>query len=179
MHSPRERLIAILTLAYSGELAAALAYHGHWKSTRDADTRRRIQAIEEEELHHRALVGRILAELGATPEPSRERRARFIGKTIGVLCHLSGQFAPLYGAGKLERRNIVEYEVAARHARDAGVAEYVDCILTMAEVEWEHERFFREQVRRHWLARLIPLWSPPPPKEEIRASFAREAHDEA
>lgn len=44
-----EALAAILRLAYSGELAAALAYRGHWKSVRDPDERARIRQIEEED----------------------------------------------------------------------------------------------------------------------------------
>ena len=80
----------------------------------------------------------------------------------------------MWGAGRLERGNIVEYEVAARHAVRAGRREFTDCLLAMAEVEWEHEKFFRERVLSHRLAALVPLWDPPPPKEEIRASFARE-----
>jgi hypothetical protein len=36
-------------LAYSGELAAGLAYRGHWRSVRDAAERERIQTIEAEE----------------------------------------------------------------------------------------------------------------------------------
>ena len=39
-------LVAILQLAYSGELAAALAYRGHWKSVSDIEDRRRIRQIE-------------------------------------------------------------------------------------------------------------------------------------
>jgi hypothetical protein len=48
----------------------------------------------------------------------------------------------MYGAGKLESRNVKEYEVAARHAWACDRREWVDCLLTMAEVEWEHEAFF-------------------------------------
>jgi hypothetical protein len=74
----------------------------------------------------------------------------------------------MYGAGKLERRNIVEYEDAARYAAGCGKVEFVDCLLTMAEVEWEHEQYFRAKVLSHSLGRLLPIWPPPPPKETIR-----------
>ena len=46
-------LIEILQLAYSGELAAAYAYRGHWKSVSDPEERHRIEEIENEEWHHR------------------------------------------------------------------------------------------------------------------------------
>ncbi len=40
----------------------------------------------------------------------------WIGTVIGILCRVGGWFVPMYGAGMLERPNIAEYEVAARHA---------------------------------------------------------------
>jgi rubrerythrin len=165
-------LIALLQLAYSGERAAAFAYRGHRSSVGDPDERARIREIEEEELHHRRVVGEMLAALGAAPRRWLEIRATMIGRTLGMLCHVSGWFVPMYGAGKLERRNIVEYETAARHARDCGHDEYVDCLLTMAEVEWEHEQYFRRKVLSHRLSRRIRVWPAPPPKSAIRRAFA-------
>jgi hypothetical protein len=164
-------LIALLQLAYSGEKAAAYAYRGHWKSVTLAEERERIAAIEEEEWHHRRLVGEILQGLHAAPDPKREVRATMIGRTLGALCHVSGWFFPMYGAGKLESRNIREYESAARYALLCGRAEYVDCLLTMAEVEWEHEHYFRLKVLSHWFCRLLPIWPEPPGKLTIRESF--------
>lgn len=167
----RAKLIEILRFAYSGELAAGLAYAGHWRSASDAAQRERIHAIEDEEWHHRKLVGEMLAELGAVPDPKREKRATMIGRTLGFLCHVATWFPPMYGAGKLESRNIREYEVAARFARESGNEQYVDWILTMAEVEWEHEAYFRARVESHWLSRIVKVWPAPPPKEEIRKAF--------
>lgn len=166
--TPRDKLIKILQLAYSGELAAGYAYRGHWHSLRDAEDRARVKTIEEEEWHHRRLVGEMLKDLGAGPLRIRELRATIVGRTLGLLCHVSGWFMPMYGAGKLESRNIVEYEVAARHARDCGREDLIDCLLTMAEVEWEHERYFRSCVLRHRWSKRITLWPEPPPKENIR-----------
>jgi rubrerythrin len=166
------RLIALLQLAYSGERAAAFAYRGHRKSVKDPGEKAHILKIEDEELHHRELVGGMLRDLGSGPRRWLEVKATMIGRTLGNLCHVSGWFAPMYGAGKLERRNIVEYETAARHARDCGRDELVDCLLEMAEVEWEHERYFREKTLSHPLSRWVRLWPAPPPKEAIRRSFA-------
>src|SRR5215213_7934895 len=115
--NPRAQLIAILQLAYSGELAAAYAYRGHWHSVSDPEERRQIKKIEDEEWHHRRQVGEMLASLDAGPNRVREVRATIIGRCLGLMCHLSGWFAPMYGAGRLESRNIVEYETAARHVR--------------------------------------------------------------
>ena len=64
--------------------------------------------------------------------------------------------------------------MAARHARDCDRADLIDCLLEMAEVEWEHELYFRSRVREHFLGRRLPLWPQPPPKEMIRISLERE-----
>src|SRR5438552_15753362 len=114
----REQLIALLQLAYSGELAAAHAYRGHWHSVRQADERESIRKIEEDEWRHRKLVGEMLAGLRAGPSKRREIRAASIGRTLGLPCHVTGWLAPMCGAGKLERRNVREYETAVRQARD-------------------------------------------------------------
>jgi hypothetical protein len=77
----------------------------------------------------------------------------------------------MYGAGKLENSNIVEYENAARYALAAGHIEMVDDLLQMAEVEWDHERYFRQKIEGHWMCRIFPLWPPPPPKQTIRNGY--------
>jgi hypothetical protein len=168
----RERLVDLLRMAFSGERAAALAYGGHARSVRDPAEAARIRIIEAEELHHRDLVGGMLRDLGSGPDPRRERRAERVGRVLAFLCGWTGWLAPMWGAGRLERRNIVEYEDAARLAVAAGRPEFVDCLLAMAEVEWDHEAFFRGRVLAHPLAFLVPVWSAPPPREAIRASFA-------
>ncbi len=173
-HSSRDRLIGILQLAYSGELAAGYAYRGHARSVRAPEERERIRTIEEEEWHHRRLVGGILESLGAKPLRRREIRAAVVGRVLGMLCHVSGWLVPMYGAGKLESRNIREYEDAARFARACGRDDLVDCLLTMAEVEWEHEAYFRARVLSHPRGRRMRIWPQPPPKERIRESFADE-----
>ena len=166
------RFIEILQQAYSGERAAAYAYRGHWRSLRDADDRSRVRTIEEEELHHRHLVGEMLRQLGARPSAFREVRALLVGRILGLLCYISGWFAPMYAAGRLESHNIREYEEAARRARDCGREDFLPCLLAMAVVEWEHERYFRSKVLTHPWARYIPLWEAPPPKEKIHAAYA-------
>lgn len=172
MHDRRSDLIALLQLAFSGELAAAYAYQGHARSVRDAEEKRRIAEIEADEWHHRALVGEMLADLGAAPDPRRERRAARIGRALSALCRVSGWLIPMYGAGRLERRNIGEYEEAARLALECGRSDLIDCLLGMAEVEWDHEHYFRGRVLAHRLASRIPMWDAPPPRETIRSRFS-------
>ena len=163
------KLIRQLQGAYSGELAAGYAYRGHWKSLPPGEERERIRLIESEEWHHRELVGAMLRGLGAKPNRLREAIFFTIGRVLGTACHVSGWYLPMYGAGWLERHNIVEYEDAAVYAANCGRPELIDCLLTMAEVEWEHERFFRECAAKR---RLLKLWPAPPPKESIRAKRA-------
>ena len=169
----RQKLIAILQLAYSGELAAAFAYRGHWHSVSASDERKAIRQIEEDEWRHRRQVGEMLSQLGEGPNQRREIRATIIGRALGFLCHLTGWLAPMYGAGKLESRNIREYETAAGYARDCGAVDLIDCLLEMAEVEWDHEHYFRSCVLQHRLGRRLPVWSQPPAKETIRRSYER------
>jgi hypothetical protein len=116
----------------------------------------------------------MLAGLGAGPRKPREIRAEIIGRTLGFLCHITGWLAPMYGAGKLESRNVREYETAARYARDCGCVDLIDCLLEMAEVEWDHEYYFRACVLSSALGRRLPLWPQPPPRETIRISLERE-----
>jgi hypothetical protein len=44
----------------------------------------------------------------------------------------------------------------------------------MAEVEWDHEHYFRARVQDHFFGRQLPLWPQPPARETIRLSFERE-----
>jgi demethoxyubiquinone hydroxylase (CLK1/Coq7/Cat5 family) len=167
----RERLIAQLQLAYSGELAAGYAYRGHWRSLRDVGERTRIREIEEEEWHHRRLVGDMLRGLEASPRPARELVFSIIGRSLGAVCHLVGWLLPMYGAGRLESRNVKEYEDAALYARDSGHPELIECLLTMAEVEWEHELYFRQKAAGHPWIQYLPRWRIPGPKQSIRGPF--------
>jgi rubrerythrin len=171
----RRKLTTLLQLAYSGELAAAYAYRGHWKSVSNPEEKTRIQDIENDEWRHRQLVGDMLASLESGPQKSRERRANLVGKTLGFLCHVMGWLAPMYGAGRLESRNIREYETAARYARECGRDDLIDCLLEMAEVEWDHEFYFRARVNEHSFGRRLPIWTQPPPKASIRRSFDEQS----
>jgi rubrerythrin len=151
MASSREKLIRILQNAYSGEIAAAYAYRGHWKSLKDSPEKTRIREIEEEEWDHRRRVGEWLEALGAAPRSARERVFWTVGRVLGFTCHVSGWFMPMYFAGRLESQNSDEYEEAAEHAKELGMHECVEDLLDMARVEVEHEVFFRGVVASHWL----------------------------
>lgn len=150
----RKSLIRILQNAYSGEIAAAYAYRGHWRSLKDSPEKARIREIEAEEWDHRRRVGEWLEKLDARPRPLREKVFWTIGRTLGATCFLSGWFMPMYFAGRLESQNSVEYEDAAEFARELEMHDCVEDLLDMARVEVEHEAFFRETVAAH---RLLPV----------------------
>ena len=152
----RRRLVRLLRGAYSGELAAAYAYRGHWKSVRKRAERERIRHIEDEEWAHRRGVGEMLDALSAAPAAFGEARMFVIGRVLGFGCHLVGWFLPMYFAGRLESTNVREYETAAFHARRLGLAQFAADLEEMARVEGEHEIYFRETVARH---RCLPLMS--------------------
>jgi demethoxyubiquinone hydroxylase (CLK1/Coq7/Cat5 family) len=145
----RRQLVRLLRGAYSGELAAAYAYRGHWKSLRAGAERERIRQIEDEEWVHREKVKSIMTALAVAPAGSREKLMWTIGRVLGLSCHLAGRFLPMYFAGRLESGNVEEYETAARHASSLGFAEFAADLEHMARVEGEHELFFREMVARH------------------------------
>lgn len=153
MTDARKNLIRILQNAYSGEVAAAYAYRGHWKSLKESPEKAHIRKIEDEEWRHRENVGRWLADLGAGPRKLREALFWTIGRSLGLLCHVSGWFFPMYFAGRLESRNVLEYEEAAHYARELGMDKCVEELMEMSAVEAEHEVFFRKVVTGH---RLLP-----------------------
>ncbi len=167
----RQQFVRLLQNAHAGERAAAFAYQGHARSVRSPVERDEISQIEADEWRHRAGILRMLTELGEQPRLSREWVMMFIGTFISWFCRVGGWFLPMYGAGKLERGNIAEYEVAAQLAVDAGHPEYVDELLEMAEVEWDHELYFRTKAASHFGWRWFPTWAAPPPRETIRGNF--------
>jgi rubrerythrin len=175
----RQALTRLLQLAYSGELAATRAYLGHRHSLSDPAERAMLARIIREEIRHRHCLLGMLAELGSAPDPLRERKMNLVGRLISFFCLFGGWFLPMYGAAKLEAANVGEYETAARLAHAAGFHDFCDALLEMAEVEWDHERYFREKAMTHALWRVMPKWSVPPPRAGIRATFEEFASDDA
>jgi demethoxyubiquinone hydroxylase (CLK1/Coq7/Cat5 family) len=158
----KQKLIRILQNAHAGELAAAYAYRGHWKSVRNTEQKASIKKIEQEEWDHRMRVLGWLDNLGAKPRKMREKIFWTIGRLLGVLCFVSGWFFPMYFAGRLESQNTQEYKDAAAFAEELGVIDCVNDMMFMSTKELEHEEYFRSVVKGHWLlppARLVFRWS--------------------
>jgi demethoxyubiquinone hydroxylase (CLK1/Coq7/Cat5 family) len=162
----RATLIRVLQDAHAGELAAAYAYRGHWKSLRHRpEARSEVKRIEGTEWHHRRLVGDMLANLGSHPRRARELSMHAIGRFFGALCFVSGYFAPMYAAGRLEAMNVHQYRTARHTAALLGLDDFGTHLEEMRAEEDRHERFFGDQVRGHFLlpiARRLWGWSPPP-----------------
>jgi demethoxyubiquinone hydroxylase (CLK1/Coq7/Cat5 family) len=161
----RQKLVHILRMAYSGELAAALAYAGHWRSLSRADQKQAIHQIELDEWHHRQNLLAMLADLGEKPTAWRDQMMRCLGGLIFVGCFVSGWFFAMYFAGRLEDGNILEYKDAAQHARALGLTELAETLMLFSAKEEEHEAYFFNVVRGHWM--LAPMkavftWGPGP-----------------
>ena len=154
MNDPRQNLIRILQNAHAGELAAAYAYRGHWKSLKASDIKEGIKKIEAEEWTHRANVRKWLEKLGAKPRGIREKVFWTIGRSLGIGCFVSGWFFPMYFAGRLESQNVQEYVTAAEFAKELEMTDCVEEMMEMSRVEGEHEEFFRQIVTNH---RLLPI----------------------
>lgn len=154
MNEARRKLIHILQNAHAGELAAAFAYRGHWKSLRNPAEKEQIKKIEAEEWRHRENVRKWLDKLGAKPNAMREKIFWTIGRGLGLTCFISGWFLPMYFAGRLESQNVQEYVDAARLAKELEMSECFDEMMEMSLTENEHEEFFRRTIAAH---RFLPL----------------------
>lgn len=147
----RKNLIRILQNAHAGELAAAYAYRGHWKSLKESPEKTEIKKIETEEWHHRKSVLSWLEKLDAKPRKIREAVFWTIGRSLGVTCYVSGWFFPMYFAGRLESQNVQEYVDAAEFAKDLGMKDCEIEMLELSKTEQKHEDFFKEIVQNHFL----------------------------
>lgn len=175
MATSKEKLIFLLQNAHAGEKAAAFAYNGHARSLRQSQEKVELQKIESEEWDHRERLFKMLFELGTKPRTQREWLMSLVGRAISFFCILGGYlnflnlgwFLSMYGAGKLERGNIVEYEIAARYAKECGYEHFVPSLLNMAEVEWDHELYFRTKVMQSRWTRIFKIWSFPPARPSL------------
>lgn len=154
----KKKLIRILQNAHAGEMAAAFAYRGHWKSLKESPEKKEIKHIEAEEWKHRQCVFSWLKKLEAEPKPWREKVFWTIGRVLGFGCFLSGWFFPMYFAGRLESQNVQEYLEAAKFAKELDLSDCEKDMLEMAETEQKHEDFFKIIVQNHFLLSLTKFF---------------------
>lgn len=159
LNQTKEKLVALLQEAYSGELAAAFAYRAHWKTLKIVEQRKQVQKIEQEEWKHRAGILKMLTFLGAKPLKRKEVKAWLIGRILGSLCFLFGWFLPMCFAGWLEAKNVHQYKVAASYAHLLKLEDFKQELLQMQQVEQEHEDFFLGLIKTHpwlpWIKKLL------------------------
>ena len=174
-----KKLVRLLQNAYSGERAAAYAYRGHAASVSNLQEKTEIINIEKEEWEHRACIKEMLFTLGSKPRISRELLMGFIGCVIYCFCRVGGWFnlfnfgwyMSMYGAGKLEQSNINEYDVAARKAIQCNRQIFVADLIHMAEIEWDHENYFRSKVLESRWSKIIKPWTFPASRESTRKNI--------
>lgn len=162
----RPVLVRILQDAHAGELAAAYAYRGHWRSLwRRPAQRDEVRRIEGAEWHHRSLVAGMLRDMEARPRRGREVLMACIGRFFGALCFVSGWFGPMYAAGRLEAMNVLQYVDARNAAERLGLVAFLGPLDEMVAEEERHEQWFGDRCRGHWLlpvASRVLGWTPPP-----------------
>lgn len=151
----RAQLLSILQRAYSGELAAALAYRGHGISLKHDREIAEIRQIEREEWHHRRRLGAMLEGLGSKPRRGLDAFQALVGTVILIGCNMVGWFIPMYFAGRLESQNDKEYEEAACHAEALGLIALRDELKAFAQLEQDHEAYFLRKVDGH---PALPFW---------------------
>ena len=147
-----------LRVAYATEIGAASAYRGHAAVTADPAVAAHISWVEAEERHHRARVGRMLAEFGWKPWKALDAFFFALGSTIGFLCGYWGEWASSFGAAQFEFGGIGDYRRAARAARRVGREDLAVELDAMEQDEADHRVFFLALARaRRPLLKKVPL----------------------
>ena len=151
-----KKFIKLMQAAYSGELAAALAYGGHWRILKKQTEIDAVKQIEIDEWEHRRRVGEILAEVGAKPSPIREKIFFAIGTSIALICRICGYFCAAYFAGILENGNVNEYNLAHDYAKELGLDHLLEDFREMEKTEAEHEIILYRMIEKH---KFLPVFS--------------------
>ena len=152
----KKKFIELMQAAYSGEMAAALAYGGHWRILKSSSEIEAVKQIEIDEWNHRKRVGEILTEMNAKPSWIREKIFFAIGTSIALICRVCGYFCAAYFAGILENGNVNEYNLAHKYASELGFDHLLEDFLEMQKTELEHEIILYRMIKTH---RFLPIFS--------------------
>ena len=145
----------LLRVAYSAERAAAFAYIGHAGSLRKAEEKAAVKQIENDEWEHRASVLAMMQQYEIPVSRYYEIRFYLIGRFISFSCYFIGRFMPYYFAGRLESGNTCEYIHMMRYFHELDICEHDQLLYEMAVKEKEHEVYFLDQVRSHFILSLF------------------------
>ncbi|MBK6523400.1 MAG: ferritin-like domain-containing protein [Sphingobacteriaceae bacterium] len=148
-------LIDLLQQAYSAERAAAFAYIGHARSVKNADEKKAIKQIEDDEWHHRITVLKIMEQYDIPISKYYEFRFYVIGKIIWYSCYVIGWFMPYYFAGRLESGNVCEYFRMKQFFNSLGIKEHDVILYEMGIKEKEHEVYFLERIKNK---KMLPVF---------------------
>jgi len=152
LHKENEALYKSLRKAYSAERAACFAYFGHAAALHDPTERTAIKQIEDDEWGHRREVLKIMQRWDVPVSRFYEVKYWWIGKAIGLSCHLIGRFMPYFFAGKLESGNVCEYFIMLRQFRELGIREHDAELYEMGIREKAHEVYFQDVIKdERWL----------------------------
>jgi hypothetical protein len=135
MKLPHPALVTLLQKAYSGEMAAAVAYVGHAGSLKCQAAKVAIKQIEDDEWGHRENIRRLMLKYEIPVSRYYEIYFYAIGKIISLSCHIIGWFMPYFFAGKLEGGNVCEYFVMLRHFQSLGINEHDEMLYEMGMKE--------------------------------------------
>jgi rubrerythrin len=154
-------LVKSLKMAYSGEMAAALAYIGHAGALKNTAEIQAVNQIEQDEWNHRSHLLEMMNEYGISASKYYEIKFYLIGKIIGLSCYFIGRFMPYFFAGKLESGNVCEYFVMMKYFNSIGIHKHDQLLYEMGIKEKEHEVYFLEIIKdENWLPLFekIFLW---------------------
>ena len=155
MKLENRHLIRSLQTAYSAERAASFAYIGHANSLKNADEISAVRQIEQDEWDHRREVLTIMQEYEIPISRWLEWKYWWVGRIIGLSCHVIGRFMPYFFAGKLESGNVCEYFVMMKEFRSLGIHKHDEVLYEMGLREKEHEVYFLRMVKD---AKWLPLF---------------------
>ncbi len=154
------RLVRSLQTAYSAERAASFAYIGHAASLRNPEDVEAIRRIEQDEWDHRREVRAIMDAYQVPVSRWLEWKFWWIGRLIGLSCHLIGKFMPYFFAGKLESGNVCEYFVMMKEFRELGINRHDEALYEMGVREKEHEVYFLGMIKgASWLPLFEKVFS--------------------
>lgn len=138
-----KKLVKLLRRAHAIEIGAYEAYEGHWRSTKDATKKKRIQEIQKDELDHKQMVGFMLIELNAESNQDLDIFMYLIGSLISMSCYIIGPKAAAWGAKLFEVMGSDLYRKASMEALSEGNVEMCQTLWKMNKTEREHEEFFK------------------------------------
>lgn len=140
------KLIWLLKLSHGIEIGAINAYLGHVESLKNESVQKEILMIASEEVRHKRQVAEFLEILNSAPSPLINRIFSIVGHCMGFLCHYTGYYIPMLGAGLIETMGVVNYEIVAKEAFKQNQNRIGTILLEMAATELEHKNYFKRKA---------------------------------